>query len=121
MYYHCDQLIKGMYSEFYPEWRAYIKPQRLLVLRTEDYFGRPLRGVRRVWRLLGLRPPTETERFEAEGGATKDELQQVRAQHGEPPAAAFAQVREFYAPFNRALAAQLDDLAFVWGWKEDAA
>ena len=33
---------------------AYIRPQRLLVLRTEDYFARPLRGVRQVWRLLTL-------------------------------------------------------------------
>ena len=64
-----------------------------------------------MWRLLGLRPPTDTERREAEGGATKDELQQMRAQHGEPPAAAFARVRAFYAPFNTALASQLDDRA----------
>ena len=54
VYYHCDQIIKGMYSEYMPEWQAYIRPQRLLVLRTEDYFARPLRGVRQVWRLLTL-------------------------------------------------------------------
>ena len=70
-----------------------------------------------MWRLLGLRPPTDTERREAEGGATKDELQQVREQHGEPPAAAFARVREFYAPFNRALATQLGTEAFEWRQK----
>lgn len=75
-------------------------------------------NVRQVWRLLGLRPPTDTERREAEGGAAKDELQQVRGQHGEPPAAAFARVREFYAPFNSALASQLGDRAFLWGWPE---
>ena len=57
VYYHCDQIIKGMYSEYMPEWQAYIRPQRLLVLRTEDYFARPLRGVRQVWR---LRTPTLT-------------------------------------------------------------
>ena len=75
-------------------------------------------NVRQVWRLLGLRPPTDTERREAEGGAAKDELQQVRGQHGEPPAAAFARVREFYAPFNSALASQLGDRAFLWGLPE---
>ena len=30
VYYHCDQIIKGMYSEYMPEWQAYIRPQRLL-------------------------------------------------------------------------------------------
>ena len=75
-------------------------------------------NVRQVWRLLGLRPPTDTERREAEGGAAKDELQQVRVQHGDPPAAAFARVREFYAPFNSALASQLGDRAFLWGLPE---
>jgi hypothetical protein len=73
-----------------------------------------------VWRLLGLRQPTDTERREAEGGAAKDELQQVREQHGEPPAAAFARVREFYAPFNTALAVQLDDRRFLWSDEHDS-
>ena len=78
----------------------------------------PHPDARQVWRLLGLRPPTESERREAEGGAAKDELEQVRAEHGEPPAAPFARVRAFYAPFNAALAAQLGDRAFLWGWPE---
>ena len=103
-----------MYSEFLPEWQAYIKPPRLLVLRTEDHFARPLRGVRRVWRLLGLRAPTDAERQEAEGVAPKDELAQVRQEHGEPPPAALARGREVYAPFNRALSEQLNEGAFLW-------
>ena len=24
VYYHCDQLIKGMYSEYMPEWQAWL-------------------------------------------------------------------------------------------------
>jgi len=114
VYYHCDQLIKGMYSEFVPEWQAYVRPQRLLVLRSEDYFERPLRSVRRVWRLLGLRAPTDAERVAAERPTPRDEAQQVRDEHGEPPAAALAAVRRFYRPFNARLAEQLDDPAFTW-------
>ena len=90
------------------------RPQRLLVLRSEDYFERPLRSVRRVWRLLGLRAPTDAERAAAERPAPRDEAQQVRDEHGEPPAAALASVRRFYRPFNARLAEQLDDAAFTW-------
>ena len=51
----------------------------------------------------------------AEAVAPSDELAQVRNEHGEPPAAAIASVRRFYAPFNAQLAEQLNDRAFLWG------
>ena len=59
-FYHCDQLIKGMYSEFLPEWQ-WAFGQRLLVFRAERYFARPARVLHRVWRALGLRAPTDDE------------------------------------------------------------
>ena len=37
-----------------PEWQRYVPAKRLLVLRSEDYFARPLRAVKRIWRLLQL-------------------------------------------------------------------
>ena len=104
-----------MYSEFLPEWQGNVKPQRLLVLRSEDYFAKPLRAVKQVWRLLGLRQPSDAEKRAAEAVAPSDELAQVRNEHGEPPAAAIASVRRFYAPFNAQLAEQLNDRAFLWG------
>jgi len=96
VYYHADQLIKGMYSEFLPEWQSAFG-SRLVVRRSEEYFGRPLRLVRRVWRLLGLRAPSASERRAVEAMRPRDELQQVVAEHGEPPSETLRRVRAFYS------------------------
>ena len=37
MFFHCDQLIKSMYSQFMPDWLAAFPRKDLLVLRLEDY------------------------------------------------------------------------------------
>ena len=38
-FYHCDQLIKGMYSIFFRRWQR--EHRRLLPLRAEEYYARP--------------------------------------------------------------------------------
>ena len=58
VYYHCDQLIKGMYSEFFPEWQ-WAFGQRL-VFRAERYFARGPRASSTACgaRSASARPPT---------------------------------------------------------------
>ena len=119
VYYHCDQLIKGMYSEFLPEWQ-WAFGQRLLVFRAERYFARPARVLHRVWRALGLRAPTDDERAAADAVRPRDELADVVAKHGEPPAEALARVRAFYAPGVRALSELLGDDGGWYGGREAA-
>ena len=117
VYYHCDQLIKGMYAVFLPEWQAAIPSHRLLVLRTEAYLAHPLRALRKVSRLLGLPPPPPDELRAAGRVRSTDELEGTVKRHGTPPPRALEPVRRFYAPFNRALATQLGTEAFEWRQK----
>ena len=43
MYYHADQILKGVYSAFLPEWQGALPSSHLLAIRTEDYLARPAR------------------------------------------------------------------------------
>jgi hypothetical protein len=114
VYYHCDQLAKGMYAAFVPEWRAALPADRLLILRAEEVAAAPGRALRRVGALLGLRRFSDEEMRAAEAVRSTDEAGRVQAEHGPPPAAAATRVRRFYGPWNRALAAMLGDDAFLW-------
>ena len=51
VFFHCDQLIRGMYSPFVAEWLKAM-PGQLLVLRAEDLFDAAARPavLRRLWR-----------------------------------------------------------------------
>ena len=117
LYYHADQLIKGMYAEFLPEWQTYVPTKRLLVVRTDEYFDRPIRAVRRAWQWLGLRPPSADENDGARALKADDELVRASAAHGAPQdyPALLRPVRAFYAPFNARLAGMLRDPGFTRG------
>ena len=108
-----------MYSEFLPEWQ-WAFGQRLLVFRAERYFARPARVLHRVWRALGLRAPTDDERAAADAVRPRDELADVVAKHGEPPAEALARARAFYAPGVRTLSELLGDDGGWYGGREAA-
>ena len=114
VYYHADQLCKGMYAAFLPEWQAALPAGHLLVMRSEDQAQHPIKALRRTVAHLGLRDMTSSELKAARAVKGADELEKVQARHGLPDAKAESAVRRFYAPFNRALARQLDDPAFLW-------
>lgn len=114
VYYHADQLCKGMYAVFLPEWRASLPRGHLLVMRTEDQIAHPVRVVRRAAAHLGLRALTPAELEAVRAVRAEDELDRVRERHGMPSEMVLSRVRRFYRPFNRALAQQLDDDAFLW-------
>ena len=116
VYYHADQLLKGVYAAFLPEWQAALPLGHMLTLRTEDYLARPTRTLRRVVGFLGARPFLPDEAREASRLADADEYAAV-VKRGHPlPAdrAVLERVRGFYAPFNLALAALMHDDAFRW-------
>ncbi len=114
VYYHADQLLKGAYAAFMPEWQQAIPPSRLLVMRTEDYIAAPGKALRRVAKVVGLRPFTHAELRAATSLPSVDELARQSREHGEPPPAEAAAVRRWYRPFNQALAAQLGSDDFLW-------
>ena len=56
VFYHCDQLIKGLYSVFLKRWRK--EHRRILLLRSEQYFAEPRAVLSRSLAFLGLNLPT---------------------------------------------------------------
>ena len=115
-----SMVLAGMYAAFLPEWQASLPTHHLLVMRTEDQLASPMRTLRRVVRHLGLRAMREDELRAARAVKVADEGERVRERHGVPDAPTREAVRRFYQPFNRALAVQLNDPAFLWrhvdGW-----
>ena len=97
VFYHCDQLIKGMYIIFLERWRREFG--RLLLLRSEDYYEAPRRALTTALRFLGLDVPST----DLEWQPLLEPAVQVagtRPPDGLPllPAAMEAALREFYAP-----------------------
>lgn len=129
VFFHCDQLIRGMYAPFVADWLLAL-PGSLLLLRAEDFFTSDARPavLQRVWRHLGLRPLSSSSGVAAggggggggDGGAARrlhkaegrlpsyDQLTPPRQRNGFAMAAnTRAVLAELYAPFNRALVALL--------------
>eukprot|EP00965_Chrysotila_dentata_P259949 6213737-Pleurochrysis_carterae.AAC.3 len=114
----CRVFLLGMYALFLREWAMYF--DKLIVIRTDDYFRMPFRHVRRVWRWLGLPHARPLEMQQAENVPVHDELKDVNRKHGEPPEDLLRPIRRFYAPFNRALARLQRDSGLVTGdWAEE--
>lgn len=115
VYYHADQLIKGMYAAFVPEWQAALPASHLLVVTSEDYFDRTARTLRKIVRHLGLKAFKSSELRAAEKSKPQDEWATAMERRMEPSDVLLAPVRRFYRPWNRALTSMLgDDEAFLW-------
>ena len=96
-FYHCDQLIKGMYSVFYRRWQA--EHRRLLPLRAEEYYARPKAVLTRAMRFIGVAPPTDEAGW-APILSPMVQLAGSRPKGGAPPMAAATRelLRTFYTP-----------------------
>lgn len=53
LFYHLQQLIKGMYSEFVDAWTSVFPREQILFLRNEDYQAKPKEHLEAVMRFLG--------------------------------------------------------------------
>ncbi|EFJ46167.1 hypothetical protein VOLCADRAFT_93309 [Volvox carteri f. nagariensis] len=54
LYFHADQLLRGVYSVWLEIWLKFFDRKDLLVLRSEDYFADPVEVFNRVAEWLGL-------------------------------------------------------------------
>jgi N-acetylgalactosamine 4-sulfate 6-O-sulfotransferase len=97
-FYHCDQLIKGIYSVFLREWLRE-HPRRLLALRAEENYASPTTTLARALRYLGLPVPADEAGWRPLLDLPK-QLHYSRPKGGAPPmlAATAAALAEFYAP-----------------------
>lgn len=59
VYYHADQLLKGLYSAYVPTWLRAFGSRSLLFLRAEDYWAAPAETLQRAVAFLGLPPLDE--------------------------------------------------------------
>jgi hypothetical protein len=98
---------RGRYLEQLERFWAHFPRERLLVLRAEDLFADPAAAIGRVLDFLELDRAPATIDFRP---------QNVGRNRGDVDAAAVAELEAYFAPLNRALAAELGP-AFAW---EDA-
>jgi len=118
VYYHADQVLKGMYSTFMAGWLAAFPRETFLVLLQEDYVapGGTKRALEAVVQHLALAEPDE-----AAWGAMLQEKRTLNASpeqgaRGEMSAITRDALRAFYAPYNNALARMLGDDRFRFGY-----
>ncbi|KAK3268393.1 hypothetical protein CYMTET_23104 [Cymbomonas tetramitiformis] len=105
VFYHADQLIKGMYSIFMEDWITAFPLQNFAVIRAEDYYERPRPALQRVFKLLNVSQPSEDEwNAMTEGPPTpKKEQDWMRGIPTDIPLDLRRELENFYAPFNTKL------------------
>ena len=110
VFFHCDQFIRGLYSPFVEDWHAAFG-KNLLVLRAEDAIDRPVPTRQRVWRFLGVRPPTADA---ATSSLPTSSYASLHAKGVPMPMRNDTRSRlaAFYRPYNVRLAELLGDPAF---------
>ena len=113
VFYHCDQLIKGMYHVFLKRWRK--EHKRLLLLRAEEYYATPKTVLIRVLRFLRLETPADWQPMLQ----LPVRLARPRPVGGLPPipAAVESILRDFYAPGLSQLAHMLQAEPDAADWR----
>lgn len=56
VFFHCDQVIRSIYSVFVADWLGAFPEKQLLIVRTEDLIDNRRPTLQRVWRHIGLTP-----------------------------------------------------------------
>mmetsp|Transcript_7966 Transcript_7966/g.20513 ORF Transcript_7966/g.20513 Transcript_7966/m.20513 type:complete len:216 (+) Transcript_7966:974-1621(+) len=119
IFYHCDQLVKTMYSVFVEEYiLAFGRPQ-LLLLRSEDYMdpAKTSGAVLTVLDFVGVRVElSEVDTALAKKMKSPDKRGKLAANHPRSwtmSVALRADMSAFYRPFNEDLARMSGDPAFA--------
>ncbi|KAL6759406.1 P-loop containing nucleoside triphosphate hydrolase protein [Haematococcus lacustris] len=60
VFYHCDQLFRGLYAPYLKIWLRWLPPSNVLVLKAEDYWRQPVQTMNRLLEFMSLPllPPT---------------------------------------------------------------
>jgi len=59
VFFHCDQLFRGMYAVYLNIWFRYFPREQFLIINSQDYFDSPRNTTRRVLNFLGLPDPPD--------------------------------------------------------------
>ena len=106
-----QQLVKGLYAAFLPDWLGAFPPEQFLTLRLEDYEASPAPHLRATLSFLGL-PSPSPQRWQRMLAQPRANRRQAGGAALLPATAAF--LRAFYAPYNAQLAYWLGDDRWLW-------
>ena len=85
---HFSYVARGLYAEQLDRWLERFPRERLLLIKSEDFFAEPARSYASVESFLGLdhHPPARFERFNAEepGAILQDTRERLRARFDQP-------------------------------------
>eukprot|EP00191_Tetraselmis_sp_GSL018_P003786 CAMPEP_0177598730 /NCGR_PEP_ID=MMETSP0419_2-20121207/12543_1 /TAXON_ID=582737 /ORGANISM="Tetraselmis sp., Strain GSL018" /LENGTH=412 /DNA_ID=CAMNT_0019091271 /DNA_START=204 /DNA_END=1442 /DNA_ORIENTATION=+ len=114
VFFHCDQLIRGMYSIFVEGWTAFFGDEAFLAVEAEAYYSSPREVLAEVMNHLGLRLPTNEEWEAIISAGSKG---RAHLMEGKPDMLPEARglLTDLYAPWNRRLAALTGNRRFLWG------
>lgn len=118
VFFHCDQLIRGLYEPFVRDWHEALGAAGLLVLRVEDLLDDAAPARARLLDFLGLGgaaagglPPPEGSYFSLHAAS----LRAASAGKAEPMRRETRERAEaFYEPHNKRLAALLGEPALAY-------
>jgi len=105
VYFHTDQILRGLYSIFLKDWLELWPSERVLVVLFEDWVTKPRETLARVTSFLGLQTAAGPSDVEADDDlwAKMKEAEQhhpsLIARHT-PPEETAARSAAFFAPFN---------------------
>ncbi|GFR42500.1 hypothetical protein Agub_g3302 [Astrephomene gubernaculifera] len=101
VYFHADQLMRGMYGLFLEIWYRFIPPTNWMVVHSDDFFSQPKDTLKRVIDFLGLKQVDDAalEKMRAAGKPNTYTT-------GQPPMEPEARklLAELYTPYNSMLA-----------------
>jgi hypothetical protein len=108
VFFHCDQLIRGLYEPFVRDWHAAFDQESLHVTKVEDLLDAPAASRRRLLDFLGL-PGAPSSLAGSVGpmpalGYAALHAQTLRAAKAQPMNASTRELAEnFYRPHNKAM------------------
>ena len=125
-YGRAEQLAKGLYSAFLPDYLAAFPREQLLVLRSEEYSADVASGLRAVLAHLSLIPPQDEvwQRMlsKERSNSRRNNGQNRGGQAGPMLAATRRLLTEFYRPYNEELAELLNSPSYLrWNSEEPEA
>jgi len=117
VFFHCDQLIRGLYEPFVRDWHAAFGRESLLVLKAEDLLDRPAQARATLLTFLNLPGADDASKYGALPDKSYAQLhaQDLAASKAQPMLPATrAAIDGFYRPHNTRLEALL-------GWQPGTA
>ena len=80
VFFHCDQIIRGLYEPFVRDWHAALGAGSLLVLRVEALLDEPAASRAKVVRFLGLAPDARSAKALEAGVDLSAQVAELQAQ-----------------------------------------